>query len=151
MFTCAPSCPMPNGGPGKQPHGPGIAGSKSGYRASGDAASATGSGRFKSSTCDLPVGKRSVARVLFPPTGGGSFPRRAVGTRASRCASVCVWALRLPPTCSRRQRHSVKVQAHAPEVEPARYYWARFPSHWFHGMARHFEGCVVSHRPFEIS
>jgi hypothetical protein len=41
----------------------------------------------------------------------------------------------------RRQR----LHAHAPEVAPPRF-WARFPSHWCHGIARHLEGCAVSHR-----
>ncbi len=41
----------------------------------------------------------------------------------------------------RRQRP----HAHAPKVAPARS-WARFPSHWCHGIVRHLECCAVSHR-----
>jgi hypothetical protein len=36
------------------------------------------------------------------------------------------------------------MHAHAPEVAPVRS-WARFPSHWCHGMVRDLEGCAVSH------
>jgi hypothetical protein len=44
------------------------------------------------------------------------------------------------------------MHAYAPEVAPARS-WARFPSHWCHGMVRHLarEGCVVSHRSIRVA
>jgi hypothetical protein len=32
-----------------------------------------------------------------------------------------------------------------PEVAPARS-WARYPSHWLHGIVRNLEGCAVPHR-----
>ncbi len=70
---------MPNGGPGKQPHaGPGIAGSKSGYCASGDAASASGRFKFKVASGEEEPERASGpgslspdGRGLFPQTGGG--------------------------------------------------------------------------------
>jgi hypothetical protein len=37
-----------------------------------------------------------------------------------------------------------------PEIAHARS-WARFPSHWFHGIVRNLEGCAVPHRLFERS
>jgi hypothetical protein len=37
-----------------------------------------------------------------------------------------------------------------PEVAPARF-GVRFPSHWCHGIVRHLEGCVVSHRSIRES
>jgi hypothetical protein len=43
-----------------------------------------------------------------------------------------------------RPRHSARPK-HATEVAPARF-WARFPSHWFHGKFRNLDGCAVPHR-----
>ena len=100
--------------------------------------------------CACYAGARSAASVLYERCRASDGPDLRIRRGSSICHSGSLTqarsgtALQMDSEWNRWLRRQ-RLHAHAPEVAPARY-WARFPSHWCHGIVRHLEGCAVPHR-----
>ena len=105
----------------------------------------------------VPGSRHAAARALMCRYPAAFLPSRCdrrlicwrhPGWSITGYSSGTTWQTWLPEAESSATRVTTRCSK-LNEVAPARF-WARFPSHWCHGIVRHLEGCVVSHRSTSI-